>query len=135
MGARVVRGRLERLERWLDRFGRRCAGSDPSVRRNIALKRRHSTRVRAEAAWLCRRLRLDGARTAAVQAAALLHDTGRFVQYARFKTFLDRASVDHAALGVELLRTEGVLREWGEETRSEERRVGEECKSRLSPYH
>ena len=43
------------------------------------------------------------------EAIALFHDVGRFEQYARYHTFVDRRSADHAWLGVEILRKEGEL--------------------------
>jgi hypothetical protein len=38
-----------------------------------------------------------------------LHDTGRFEQYARYKTFVDSQSVDHAVLGVGILEKNEIL--------------------------
>ena len=38
------------------------------------------------------------------EAVALLHDVGRFEQYKRYGTFNDRKSVNHAALGVEIMK-------------------------------
>jgi hypothetical protein len=46
---------------------------------------------------------------ALAEAIALLHDTGRFEQFARYGTFNDRESADHAALGVRILREKGAL--------------------------
>lgn len=42
--------------------------------------------------------------------AALYHDCGRFPQFRDYHTFLDAASVDHARLGVEVIREQGFLR-------------------------
>jgi len=38
------------------------------------------------------------------EATAILHDVGRFEQYQQFRTFRDSVSVDHAALGAEIIR-------------------------------
>ena len=40
---------------------------------------------------------------------ALFHDIGRFEQYARYNTFLDSRSLNHAEFGVKILREKGVL--------------------------
>ena len=37
------------------------------------------------------------------EAIALFHDVGRFPQYARYKTFRDSISTNHAALGASVL--------------------------------
>ena len=44
-----------------------------------------------------------------VAFAGLLHDIGRFEQVRRYGTFVDSVSVDHAALGADLLFREGLL--------------------------
>ncbi len=41
--------------------------------------------------------------------AALFHDTGRFSQFAEFKTFNDRLSVNHAIRGVRVLKEQAFL--------------------------
>ena len=46
------------------------------------------------------------------EAIALLHDVGRFPQYAQYKTFNDRISVNHAELGARIITSEGVLKEF-----------------------
>ena len=43
------------------------------------------------------------------RAAALLHDAGRFQQYAEYKTFSDALSEDHAELGVKVIQNSGLL--------------------------
>ncbi len=42
--------------------------------------------------------------------AALYHDCGRFPQFRDYHTFMDAQSVDHAQLGVEVIREQGFLR-------------------------
>ena len=88
-----------------DAFNRYVAAysaSDPKIR----LKTAHTCRVAAlceriavevgvgdpDLAWLC----------------GMLHDIGRFEQVARYGTFIDAESVDHAALGADLLFREGL---------------------------
>jgi hypothetical protein len=43
------------------------------------------------------------------ETIALFHDVGRFEQYRRYSTFRDDISVNHAALGVKILKEESVL--------------------------
>ncbi len=46
---------------------------------------------------------------------ALFHDIGRFEQLRRYGTFVDYQSVDHADLGVQILKEEGLLDGFGDE--------------------
>lgn len=46
----------------------------------------------------------------------LLHDIGRFEQLRRFHTFQDSLSLDHAALGVDLLFSDGLIRHFIQES-------------------
>lgn len=48
---------------------------------------------------------------------AVFHDIGRFEQLKRYDTFLDHKSVDHAALGCEVLVRENILEELPERER------------------
>jgi hypothetical protein len=43
------------------------------------------------------------------EAIALFHDIGRFPQYAKYKTFRDRKSVNHGFLGAEILLQKKIL--------------------------
>ena len=51
---------------------------------------------------------------------------------AYFKTSYDASNLTISIDDAEVTRALGVL---GDKTRSEERRVGKECRSRWSPYH
>lgn len=73
----------------------------------IKLKIDHTTRVAA----LCERIAAD-VTAADVELAwlcGMLHDIGRFEQVRRYGTFVDAVSVDHAALGADLLFKEGLM--------------------------
>lgn len=45
----------------------------------------------------------------AILLAALFHDIGRFEQYHTYKTFNDRESINHARLGIKILKEKGIL--------------------------
>ena len=105
----MTRADLERLEEWFEGYVRRHIEADEGAPQPYELKARHTrgvleaAREVARALDAPRRLRLLG------QAAALLHDVGRFPQYARFRTFRDPDSVDHARLSLSELNRAGVL--------------------------
>ncbi len=48
------------------------------------------------------------------EAAALLHDTGRYEQLKRYNTFRDSESVDHAVFSHDIVKAKGWLDEWPE---------------------
>lgn len=50
----------------------------------------------------------------------LLHDIGRFEQLKNYGTFLDADSIDHAALGADILFGQGKIRDYIEETGEDE---------------
>ena len=82
-----------------------------STDEKVRLKIDHTYRV----AELCERIALSaGLREEADLAwlTGMLHDIGRFEQLRRFGTFMDAESVDHAALGGDILFREGMIRKF-----------------------
>jgi hypothetical protein len=59
--------------------------------------------VAALAEVLGRRIGLADGEIALAQTCGLLHDVGRFEQFTRYRTFIDRLSIDHGVFGAELL--------------------------------
>lgn len=72
----------------------------------LEFKRIHSARVGVNAARIAAGLRLEAREAALARAAGLLHDVGRFTQYARFGTFRDEESLDHGAESRRILEAE-----------------------------
>ena len=97
------------LMNWFNRYVAGFKSGDPSRDTNIVLKEEHTRRVCDEILYIGRELRLPPEDLALAEAIALLHDVGRFEQFARYRTFNDRESANHAELGVEILRRNGVL--------------------------
>lgn len=83
-------------------------GTDEDVA-NLDLKRDHSLRVLEEARIVTASLQVASPLVDIVHITALLHDVGRFPQYREFKTYNDRKSVNHARLGVAVLRGADIL--------------------------
>lgn len=73
------------------------------------LKRDHTLRVCREIVDIGEALGLSGSDLILAQAIALLHDIGRFEQFKRYNTFFDPASINHAALGVEIIEAQRFL--------------------------
>ena len=76
---------------------------------NIEYKRGHSLRVLENAKAIAGSLNLEPSCYRLTLLAALLHDVGRFPQYRRHKTFLDRVSENHGLAGARVLRNSGLL--------------------------
>jgi HD superfamily phosphohydrolase YqeK len=99
----------KRLNEWFSFYTGSFTSSDADLQFNLTLKREHSLRVVDEIVAIGKGLGFSEYDQAIASIAALLHDVGRFEQYARYKTFVDRDSVDHALLGVDLLRKQEAL--------------------------
>lgn len=108
----IAEERLSGLKAWFANFVRAYRSDEPMIQRNMDLKKSHTLRVCREITSLGRRLALDDDELRLAEIIALLHDVGRFEQMARHRTFNDRASEDHAALGLDILEKSGVLGSW-----------------------
>ena len=100
---------LDELHRWFDSYVQTYNDIDEEGFRNILLKVEHTRKVCEVMALLAvgEGLTPEDSRIAA--AVALLHDVGRFPQFRRWRTFRDSDSDNHARLGVEVIREQGVL--------------------------
>ena len=103
---------------WFVRFVQEHAAKNEQDQRNILLKEEHTTRVCANTLRIAAGLGLDADATALAEAIALFHDVGRFPQYARYGTFEDSRSVNHAVLGAKVLLERSVLRDLPKRDRS-----------------
>lgn len=89
----------ERFLVYVDSF----CGIDDLCRANLHLKRSHSLRVAALGEVIGRRIGLAEEEISLAKTCGLLHDVGRFEQFTRYRTFIDRLSLDHGVFGAELL--------------------------------
>ena len=106
---------IQALQEWFLRYADSFASPESDVAYNLFLKKEHSLRVLEEARGIAGSLRLPAEELLTAEIIALLHDIGRFEQYTRFKTFVDRKSIDHAKLGIDVIRRTGVLTELPED--------------------
>ncbi|OHB63667.1 MAG: hypothetical protein A2Y77_13270 [Planctomycetes bacterium RBG_13_62_9] len=100
---------LDNFRRWFDAYTSRFFGADEYINAHLRLKREHTRRTCEEILSLAEQLGLDDNQKRIAEVVALLHDVGRFPQFAEYRTFNDARSVNHSRLGVEVLRQEGVL--------------------------
>ena len=100
---------LDALKAWFIRFVRSFYSAESIVQQAIVLKEDHSHRVREEILHIGGKLGLDDNELRIAEAMGLLHDIGRFEQYARYRTFVDAKSEDHGKLGVKVLHRDNTL--------------------------
>ena len=112
-----------KIRSWWNRFVRRYDAADAEVRLNTRLKESHTLRVCRETLGLGRALGMSPEDLRLAGILALLHDVGRFEQYARYRTFADVKSENHALLSLAILRREGVLQKLSPRTQSIIRRA------------
>ncbi len=83
--------------------------ADKNELQDYLLKYEHSLRVLENCQRICKSLNLDESLTSTANIAALFHDTGRFPQYLKYKTFKDATSCNHAILGVKYILRKQLL--------------------------
>jgi len=108
--------KLNYLDTWFASYCRSFGGEDAEACSNYNLKELHTRKVRENIRLLAESAGLSDARLAVAESVGLLHDVGRFEQYRRYRTFRDSDSVNHAALGIEVIRQHRLLDGLSEET-------------------
>jgi len=103
---------LRQLKAWFNDYVRRFESSDPDVQKNMDLKEEHTRRVCENILDIGRSLNLPSGDLFLAEAAALLHDIGRFEQYRKYHTFVDGKSENHAALGVRIIKENEILKDF-----------------------
>src|SRR6056297_204246 len=94
------------------RFSDYVAGyyaNDDDLNQALRLKQTHTRRVCRNARMLANKLKLDEHDAALAETMALLHDIGRFKQFAVYQTFKDADSENHARLSVEEINAHRLL--------------------------
>lgn len=81
----------------------------------VRMKEAHSLRVRNEMIFLTAALKIPAADRLMAEVMALLHDIGRFRQVVQYGTFDDRASINHALLGIRELARNKILKMYARE--------------------
>lgn len=100
---------LAKLYSWYANYVDSFKSNDPKVRINIEMKDQHTKRVCMNIIDIGMSLNLGEKDLQFAETAALLHDVGRFPQYACYGTFSDVRSEDHAELGASVIEEQGVL--------------------------
>ncbi|MFH2091079.1 MAG: HD domain-containing protein [Pseudomonadota bacterium] len=100
---------MQHFRNWFYSYIETFSSSQKDVRENILLKKMHTKRVCKEILQIGQKLGLKEDALRFLELTALFHDIGRFEQYARYKTFADYKSENHAEMGVRILKKSDVL--------------------------
>jgi len=100
---------LQKLLDWFDEYVQSFYGDDEFLNANIELKDKHSRRVCKESRFLTDKLDINEADARLAEAVAILHDVGRFRQFTEYRTYNDAKSINHSALGLEVIRENNIL--------------------------
>lgn len=109
---------VQHLKDWFLNYVQTFKQGDKNFQENIALKEKHTRKVCEEILDIGERLGLNEDELRLSEVIALFHDIGRFEQYARYETFLDGKSENHAELGVKILKENKVLNHFDETMQS-----------------
>ena len=101
---------LSFLKEWFPGYCESFNFAGINDQKNIYLKIVHSNNVCENITTIAKELHLCADEVMVAETIGLFHDVGRFLQFARYRTFNDRISVNHGKLGAEVLLKENVLK-------------------------
>ena len=94
---------------WFDSYAASFYGLDNFANANLKLKEEHSRRTVGEMSYLAQSLGFNDGDIAIAEAIGLLHDIGRFEQFAVYRTYNDARSTNHCLIGRKVLRDKHIL--------------------------
>ncbi|NJD57536.1 MAG: HD domain-containing protein [Nitrospirae bacterium] len=100
---------LLNIRQWVTRYCKTFHSPDEDNQRNIALKELHTHRVAANMLSIAGTVLRNKSKVMIAEAIGLLHDIGRFPQYAQYRTFRDSVSVNHGRLAAKVIESENIL--------------------------
>jgi HD domain len=99
------------FKRWFTDYVKSFYLPGKEDQKNISLKEKHTFNVCKNMTAITGELGLSDKDMMLSEVIALFHDIGRFPQYAKYKTFRDRKSVNHGLLGAQTLVEKKVLQD------------------------
>ena len=101
---------LDSLKQWFAGYVRTFyTPDDDYLNNNIHLKECHTRRVCAEMRALAEALAMNADDALLAETIALLHDAGRFEQFAKYRTYKDSVSENHCLLGLRIIAEHNLL--------------------------
>lgn len=109
---------IHSLYEWFSKYVHSFYSNDHDVQANITLKEVHTLEVAQNCRQLAGHLGLPPADQQLAEIIGLLHDIGRFKQYAIYRTFRDSISENHALLGLKEIAGLELLKQLNPEARA-----------------
>lgn len=100
---------LLEIKNWFEKYTKGFFTGSESIDSALAIKVRHTKNVGLEILTIADSLALSVENCYLAEICAVLHDAGRFEQYARYHTYSDASSENHAAIGIRVINDSGVL--------------------------
>lgn len=109
---------LHNIKNWLSEYVDTYREEDGSLNYLLQLKIDHSLRVADDSRHIATSLGWTEDDINLAEAIGILHDAGRFSQFAEFNTFHDPDSINHGKRGYEVVQAQDILSTCDESTRS-----------------
>ena len=100
---------LLNLKQWFSNYCKKYYSPDKKDQENISLKELHTEHVSSNMRSIAGAVLHNRNKIFIAEAIGLMHDIGRFPQYAQYRTFRDSVSVNHGRLGAEVIEKENIL--------------------------
>ena len=100
---------VEKSRKWFFSYVQNFKQGNTALTENTLIKENHTIRVCNEILKIGSSLDLNSDELNLAEITALFHDVGRFEQYARYQTFVDSKSENHALLSVKILESKGIF--------------------------
>ncbi len=94
---------MEEMKKWLAAYIKSFYSGNQEVQQAVDIKEEHTAKVTEICRELAFVLGLEEKDCQLVEMMGLFHDVGRFPQFAKYKTFNDSISENHALLGLKVL--------------------------------
>ena len=105
----MLKKTIKHIENWFTSYTDSFYGRDEYIDTNVRLKTVHTFKVAEEMAVLADELELNDEYRDIAVLTGLLHDCGRFEQVAKYRTFKDAESEDHALIGLRVIDEHSVI--------------------------
>ncbi len=114
-------------EKYIDFFNKYIDGylnevKDESEKIHMLRKKEHTMRVVDYAMDIAHNLELDEDELDLIFLISLFHDIGRFEQFKKYKTFVDKDSINHSEQGLIVINKNNLFKEFEVETRESMKR-------------
>ena len=105
----MTKKQLEDLKKWFFGYVATFYNTDALTNENIKLKEDHTRRMCDDTLIITETLGFNNEQKLLAETISLLHETGRFKQYKRYKTYNDVGTENHGLLGLQIIAEKKIL--------------------------